>query len=369
MNVKDEIECEKCYQYLLGLEIDCPEVCDVEEARKKMKKLMIKTHPDRHLSEKEKYTELFQKLVRCNDMLIKDRCKDPFAGASGFEIFDRKFDDAGSEVSQKRYELFEQILFPSDPGYYPVKAHALFDTDRTMDFFIVIGKNDAFVEVCDKTGALFSKKFNYARMDKSVKFSIQVAIADGVNVVAPDEKYGIDLWDYFDVKYPGGFVYITHKIPFGGDPFFPASEASEIKHSCKTQRKEPDKGRGEAPVKRITVAQKRADCRAQGLVYDTATGKCRASKSAGAKTRTSPRRRQEKGPTVAQKRADCRAQGLVYDTATGKCRASKSTGGPARKSPRRRSPRRKNVCPSGYARSPTGRCIKIGGAAYKKYFG
>ena len=140
-----------------------------------------------------------------------------------------------------------------------------------------------------------------------------------------------------------------------------------------------------------TAAEKRADCKAQGLVYDTATGKCRASKKGGKSARRSPRRgsrtrraaQGRKGPTVAQKRADCKAQGLVYDTATGKCRASKKGGrtsrGRRKTSRRRRSPRRRSRsprrapstrgCPVGSVRSPTGRCIKIGGAAYKKYFG
>ena len=51
-----------------------------------------------------------------------------------------------------------------------------------------------------------------------------------------------------------------------------------------------------------TVAEMRAECRKQGLVYDTKTKKCR--------------------PSVAEMRAECRKQGLVYDTKTKKCRPS-----------------------------------------------
>jgi hypothetical protein len=103
-----------------------------------------------------------------------------------------------------------------------------------------------------------------------------------------------------------------------------------------------------------TVAQRRKECKAQGLVYDTKTKRCRESKRKRRKSpkrkspkrkspkrkspkRKSPKRkssRRKKSPkkTVAQRRKECKAQGLVYDTKTKRCRESKRK---RRKSPKR----------------------------------
>ena len=66
--------------------------------------------------------------------------------------------------------------------------------------------------------------------------------------------------------------------------------------------------------KKKTIAQKRAECKAQGLIYDHKIGKCRQSK----------RKSRSKKKTIAQKRAECKAQGLIYDHKIGKCRQRKS---------------------------------------------
>ena len=87
-----------------------------------------------------------------------------------------------------------------------------------------------------------------------------------------------------------------------------------------------------AKAKPQTVAQIRAECKAQGLVYDQYTKKCRPSKRAPKAVApdpdpvpsppTSPNAN-VKPQTVAQIRAECKAQGLVYDQYTKKCRPSK----------------------------------------------
>lgn len=155
-----------------------------------------------------------------------------------------------------------------------------------------------------------------------------------------------------------------------GDPYLDAQTTSWGRGPWgKTKRRRTPR---RSPRRRkTTVAQKRAECRARGEVYDTGTKRCRASKRPGErpKKRTPRRSPPRRKTTVAQKRADCRARGEVYDTGTKRCRASKRPGEkPRRRSPRRRSRARKS-CPRGQVRSPTGRCIKKGGAAYKKHFG
>ena len=70
--------------------------------------------------------------------------------------------------------------------------------------------------------------------------------------------------------------------------------------------------RRKSRARKKTIAQKRADCRSEGLVYDNKLGKCRRRKSRARKK------------TIAQKRADCRSEGLVYDNKLGKCRRRKT---------------------------------------------
>ena len=79
--------------------------------------------------------------------------------------------------------------------------------------------------------------------------------------------------------------------------------------------------------------------------------------------------------TIAQIKKECKEKGLVYDVGTKKCRESKRG---KRKSPKNFGEKSKarrigkgagKKCPPGTVLSPSGRCIKIGGVAYKKYFG
>jgi serine/threonine protein kinase len=70
-------------------------------------------------------------------------------------------------------------------------------------------------------------------------------------------------------------------------------------------------------MKSKTVAQIKEECKADGLVYDRDTKKCRPSK------RMSKSPSQNK--TVAQIKAECKENGLVYDRDTKKCRPSKVT--------------------------------------------
>jgi hypothetical protein len=85
-------------------------------------------------------------------------------------------------------------------------------------------------------------------------------------------------------------------------------------------------------VKKKTVAQIRAECKKQGLVYDTKTKKCRSRIKYIPKgvSNTSRSLRPPhyttffpKKKTVAELRALCKAAGLVYDTKTKRCRKSK----------------------------------------------
>ena len=78
-----------------------------------------------------------------------------------------------------------------------------------------------------------------------------------------------------------------------------------------------------AKAKPRTVAQIRAECKLQGLVYDQDTKKCRPSKRAQYPVPSPPTSPKAKPRTVAQIRADCKLQGLVYDQDTKKCRPSK----------------------------------------------
>ena len=70
--------CSDCYEYLRDTwDIDCPKDCDVEAAKKKMRKIMLQNHPDKHPGEENKYTPIFQRIADCNDRVIKDRCIRP----------------------------------------------------------------------------------------------------------------------------------------------------------------------------------------------------------------------------------------------------------------------------------------------------
>ena len=98
-------------------------------------------------------------------------------------------------------------------------------------------------------------------------------------------------------------------------------------------------------MRKKTVAQLRAECRAKGKVYDPDTKRCRLSKRRKATKKVSPRRksvkksnrRSAKKKTVVQLRAECRAKGKVYDPDTKRCRLSKRRKATKKVSPRRKS--------------------------------
>jgi hypothetical protein len=93
------------------------------------------------------------------------------------------------------------------------------------------------------------------------------------------------------------------------------------------QTKTVSKIKSKSPKK--TVAQIKEECKADGLVYDRYTKKCRPSKRIS-HTKTVPQTKtvskiKSKSPkkTVAQIKEECKADGLVYDRYTKKCRPSK----------------------------------------------
>jgi hypothetical protein len=78
----------------------------------------------------------------------------------------------------------------------------------------------------------------------------------------------------------------------------------------------------------MTITEKRAECKKNGLVYDVKTKKCRQRKKRKQVTKaTSPKAKPVKPKikkmTVAEKRAECKKNGLVYDVKTKKCRQRK----------------------------------------------
>jgi len=89
--------------------------------------------------------------------------------------------------------------------------------------------------------------------------------------------------------------------------------------------------------KKLTLKQRRANCKKKGLVYDPKLGKCRSRKLPKKKSRVKKSRVKKsrvkksrvkksrvkksrvKRKTVKQLRAECKAKGLVYDPKTKKC--------------------------------------------------
>ena len=106
--------------------------------------------------------------------------------------------------------------------------------------------------------------------------------------------------------------------------------------------------RGRTPKYGMSVADIRASCKAQGLVYDNAGG-CRGRKTGGRAKKNyplvlrdplmpmyapKPKGREPKyGVPVAKIRETCKAQGLVYDGAGG-CRPAKERKAPPKRAPK-----------------------------------
>ncbi len=379
--------CDDCYEYLRDTwEIDCPKVCDVEAAKKKMKKIMFQNHPDKHPGETDKYTPIFQRIADCNDRVIKDRCTEfgapsvpsPGPGPGGGPEFFEPSDHFGwGAAISFRYgapgdEEFAKTLIDFLKKEKPRMANPL--------------------AVKSELGPLF--QFFYTHGYGPAAVWARVAVDDPYNstiLKKADDAYLFILYITEQVNHVGPPISGLMKIRYGSKLIWPTSPGAPFSGS--PGRRTPRKASRSRRRKGPTVAQKRADCRARGLVYDTVTGKCRPSKKGGKSPRRASRSRRRKEPTVAQKRKDCRDRGLVYDRDLNDCRPSKKGGRSPRRRSRRRSPRRRSRsprlrrstrrrsrsprrkkastrgCPAGYVRSPTGRCIKRGGAAYKKYFG
>ena len=54
----NNFHCEDCYKYLKDeWGVDCGVDCDYEEAKKLIKKVMLRNHPDRHMDDFEKYND------------------------------------------------------------------------------------------------------------------------------------------------------------------------------------------------------------------------------------------------------------------------------------------------------------------------
>jgi hypothetical protein len=189
--------------------------------------------------------------------------------------------------------------------------------------------------------------------------------------------------------------------PMKSSPMKSPSPRKSPKKSPKkpTPKKSPLSRKSPKKSPKKTIKQIRAECKEQGLVYDVPTKKCRENKKKSKRkspvrksparkskarrvnrNRKSPKKSPKRSPkkTIKQIRAECKEQGLVYDVPTKKCRENmksrRNRKSPMRKSKAKRANRKTNKrnskeCPPGTVISPSGRCIKIGGAAYKKYFG
>ena len=128
------------------------------------------------------------------------------------------------------------------------------------------------------------------------------------------------------------------------------------------KRKSPKKGKKTTVAQCLLDAQIIYDtnikmCREEMVRADASARKRKRRKSPKRKSpkrkspkrkspkRKSPKRKspKQKKKTQAQLRKECRAQGLVYDTKTKRCRESKRKRrkSPKRKSPKRKSPKRK----------------------------
>ena len=386
-------KCDDCYKYLRDAwDIDCPKVCDLEAVKKKMKKVMLQNHPDKHPGEKEKYTPIFQQISDCNDRVIKDRCTEfgvPGAPAGwpggGPEFFEPSDHFGWQAAIDFRYgapgdEEFAKTLIDFLKKERPRMAKSLIvqsELGHLFQFFYTHGYGPAAVwarvAVDDPYNSTILKKADDA-------YLFILYITEQVDHVGPPIshlmkiRFGSKLiWPTSPSRPPP-----TRRSPrraSGGrrrkrpGPDSEPSQASRSRRRKGPTRRSPRRAsrsrrrkgptrrsprrasrsrRRKGPTRRSprrasrsrrrkgpTVAQKRADCRDRGLVYDAVTGKCRPSKKGGKRPRRASRARSRprKGPTVSQKRADCRARGLVYDTVTGKCRPSKKDG----KSPRRAS--------------------------------
>jgi hypothetical protein len=83
-----KLNCVKCYNYLKNThDIDCDKDCDVNAAKKKLKKEALKHHPD-----KGGDASIFKKMWECGDIVIEKQCmKDDYIDPGGCNPSQNKF--------------------------------------------------------------------------------------------------------------------------------------------------------------------------------------------------------------------------------------------------------------------------------------
>jgi hypothetical protein len=380
--------CENCYSYLKSYGIDCGKNCDVQDARSKMKKIILQNHPDKHVDEQEKYTELFKKISGCNDLVIKDECMKKNYSRILLSDIDPKF-RGNKEYMQAREEWLMSVP-PSE-----VSQEKEDEFREYIENFRVKGKTKSNLHIIYKNN--IPGQIIIYKVSKDLFELIGTVIYWKHTIIGYDPLSLITNFLFKLVPYSTKNSVATWFKIINKDSSFEGTGPSKNKRKSSPRRKSSFKGK--------TQVEKRKYCRDNGLVYDRDIDDCRESKI-GKKSmrrrssRKSPRRKSRKrsgkssfkGKTQVEKRKYCRDNGLIYDRDIDDCRESKI----GKKSMRRRSKskisrrrrskskigkksirrtkrssrrRRSNKCPSGSVRNPSsGRCVKIGGSTWKKYF-
>jgi DNA repair exonuclease SbcCD ATPase subunit len=89
--------CDNCYKILKKYDLDCPEKCDYDTAKKALNKLYLKYHPDRGGDPK-----IFREIRECGPMVVQDKCKNTNTG--------RKTSVDQNVVKELKQEIQEQKL-------------------------------------------------------------------------------------------------------------------------------------------------------------------------------------------------------------------------------------------------------------------
>jgi hypothetical protein len=422
-------KCIKCHELLKSYGIDCPQDCNYDEARKIMKKLMLKNHPDKHPEEYDKYNAIFTELSNCNDLVIKEQCMKDVHPDDYHDIpaTEKKMEEMKEMVKNEimknsvrfenndyfyeQYKRFRYFMFNFkvknvyviDKGGMP-RASIYIRSTRNLgpEIFLEI---TVYFDMHGKINMVIAEDYDLMYGEKYDAFNLEGIFLDMIGYFGITEEYAsAPYWVIDYTNYNGNGTVKNFWVDKKGKIIQRSPKKSPIKITTlslyrrsprkspkkspkKSPRKTPKKSPKKSPKK--TIAQVKKECKERGLVYDVPTKKCRESKRGKkrsskrvypAKKSKARRSRSKKSPkkTIKQIKAECKDRGLVYDVPTKKCRESKRWKKrsskrvyPAKKSKARRSRKRRSSkkCPSGTVLSPSGRCIKVGGAAYKKYFG
>ena len=89
--------CDNCYKILKKYDLDCPEKCDYDTAKKALNKLYLKYHPDRGGDPK-----IFREIRECGPMVVQDKCKNTNTG--------RKTSVDQNVVKELKQEIQEQRI-------------------------------------------------------------------------------------------------------------------------------------------------------------------------------------------------------------------------------------------------------------------